>query len=208
MKNGEQEIFEIGQEVFKNASSSFAGRAFITDTFPPLRSLNFFYESKLIFNKMNGDVYTFKDFKRDTKLSIDCEYEYQKSMQELKFKLFEEGRSNEATVEYIDQSVADSKLRVADYEKKLSRLKEIKDGGQTFDIATIKQIPITNYIEFNRAGFACCLWHSPDKSPSMKYYPKDNHVHCFSCGKSGDVIDVFQQLHSCSFREAVKQLSK
>jgi hypothetical protein len=207
MKEREQENFEIGQEVFKNVSSSFAGRAFITDTFPPLNSLRFFYESKLIFNKMNGDVYTFKDFKRDTKLEINAEYEYQKSMRQLLNKLIDENRWNEATDEFIKQSISDSELRVKDYEKKLSRLTEIKDSGQSFDIEKIKQIPITDIMEFNKAGFACCPFHG-EKTPSLKYYKKNNRFHCFGCGKDGDVIDMFQQLHSCNFREAVKNLSE
>jgi hypothetical protein len=183
-------------------------RAFIKDTYPPIRSLSYFYESKLIFNKITAEVYTFKEFKKENKEAIESEYNYQKEMKILINKLIDENNWNEATDEYIKQSLNDSDCRIADYEKKLSRMKEIKNKGEVFDIEKIKEIPITTLVKFNSGGFSSCIWHSPDKTPSMKYYPKQNKVHCFSCGKDGDVIDVFQQLYGCDFREAIKQLSK
>ena len=44
-------------------------------------------------------------------------------------------------------------------------------------------------------------------SGSMKYYEKENRVHCFSCGKSWDSIDVYQKLNNCSFKDAVNKLT-
>lgn len=78
------------------------------------------------------------------------------------------------------------------------------------DLAEVKQIPITNYIKFNRSGFAKCLWHN-EKDASLKYYgPKaarPNTVHCFgSCQRSYDVIDVIMQLENVNFTEALKIL--
>ena len=90
---------------------------------------------------------------------------------------------------------------------KFIRLTEIrKVAGEGFDIARAKMVPISNYIDFNKAGFALCLWHN-EKGASMKYYPKRNKVHCFGCGKDCDIIDVIQELKSCSLSEAVKFLS-
>ena len=71
------------------------------------------------------------------------------------------------------------------------------------DLVKARQRPITDFIEFNRAGMALCLWHN-DNKPSMKYYDKTNQVHCFSCGKHGDVIDVVMQQRGVSFKEALK----
>lgn len=73
------------------------------------------------------------------------------------------------------------------------------------DIARAKSVPMTQFLEVNGAGFAACLKHN-DKTPSVKYYPKDNKAHCFSCNWHFDVIDLIQHIHSCSFIEGVKRL--
>jgi hypothetical protein len=75
------------------------------------------------------------------------------------------------------------------------------------DIARAKQYPITQLIEF-KGNVARCIFHSPDKNPSMYYYPKNNKVKCFSCNKLADAIDVVQQLQCCSLKEAVNYLNK
>jgi hypothetical protein len=75
----------------------------------------------------------------------------------------------------------------------------------TAEVNAAKQVPIDTFIQFNRALFAPCIWHS-EKTPSMKYYPDKNKVYCFSCNKGGDVIDVVQHVNSISFIEAVKRL--
>lgn len=101
--------------------------------------------------------------------------------------------------------IADLMLHV-EFLNKFIRLTEIrKVAGEGFDIAKAKMVPISNYVDFNRAGFALCLWHN-EKSPSMKYSPKYNKVYCFaSCG-GHDIIDVIQVIKSCSLSEAVKFL--
>ena len=68
-----------------------------------------------------------------------------------------------------------------------------------------KLVPVDSLIQFTR-GFAPCIWHD-EKSPSMKHYRKNNKVHCFGCGKGGDVIDVVQQLKGCDVKEAVIYLT-
>ena len=89
------------------------------------------------------------------------------------------------------------------FERMLNRVKL----GNTNAIPKLKEIPITNYIDFNRAGFARCIWHN-EITPSMKYYHRTNTIYCFGCHKSGDVIDVVQQLNNFnSVGEAIKYLS-
>jgi len=78
------------------------------------------------------------------------------------------------------------------------------------DLFDIKQIPITNFMAFNRGGFAKCLWHQ-DKTASLKYYNEiarfPNTVYCFgACQRTYDVIDVIQKLEGLSFSEAIKKL--
>lgn len=208
MENG-NEIFEIGQIVFATATTiDINKRAFIKDTIPPLKSITFFYEDKLILDRFTPKVWTFKEFKKYLTEEIESEYEYQKKMKKLCNDLVDENKWNEATDEFINQSISDSKSRVDDMEKKLNLMKQVKNGNETYDIEKIKNIPITNFIQFNRGLFACCPFHG-EKTPSLKYYPKTNTCHCFgACGKSFDVIDVFQNLHGLKFREAIYQLNK
>lgn len=78
-------------------------------------------------------------------------------------------------------------------------------GDDGVNIARAKAVPITQFVEVNRAGFASCLKHD-ERTGSMKVYPKDNRFHCFSCGWDGTVIDVVMQIDGCSFIEAVKRL--
>lgn len=86
----------------------------------------------------------------------------------------------------------------------LITLKKIgKDDGIKVNIDKAKSVPITNYIQFNRAGFAKCICaNHQEKTPSMKLY-KDK-VHCFGCGFSGDVIDVVRELYGVEFIKAVQ----
>lgn len=103
-------------------------------------------------------------------------------------------------------NVLDEHLNVLNAMKALaSKKKKKQEFDQTF--TNVKEIPITRFIDFNGAGFANCIWHS-EKSPSLKYYPKNNTCYCFGCSKSGDVISVIRQINSCSFPEALEILKK
>lgn len=101
------------------------------------------------------------------------------------------------------------KARVKENKELLSRMKR-KENSTTpsnrVDVADVKDVPISAYIDFNKQGKAQCIWHN-DKNPSLHYYAKDNRVHCFSCGAGGDVVDVIQKLHECTFKEALTVLS-
>lgn len=50
--------------------------------------------------------------------------------------------------------------------------------------------------------FTYCPWHD-DKHPSLMVGgKKGNFCHCFSCGKSGSVIDYVMAVKNCDFKEA------
>lgn len=89
---------------------------------------------------------------------------------------------------------------------KTDRIKKKKEYDD--DFTNVKQVPIDRFVDFNGAGFASCIWHSPDKSPSLKYYPKNNTCYCFSCAHSGDVISVVMQINNCTFPQALEILKK
>lgn len=85
--------------------------------------------------------------------------------------------------------------------------KKMNTDNYKHDVERAKQRPITNFVKF-KGGFALCLWHK-ERSPSMKYYPKSNRVHCFGgCGKDEDVIGVVQQLMGVGFVTAVGIINK
>lgn len=65
-----------------------------------------------------------------------------------------------------------------------------------------KEVPFPEIWDFNKFGQAVCPFHA-DKDPSMKYYPKSNTVHCFSCARTWDTIQFVRELDNLSFSEAV-----
>lgn len=94
-------------------------------------------------------------------------------------------------------------------EKNLQR-RPYTGGGDR--VAAARAVPITNFIQFNKARYAPCIVHS-EKTASMYYnnerskYP--NTVKCFGgCGFMGDTIDVVMQLNNLTFNEAVDFLTK
>jgi hypothetical protein len=118
--------------------------------------------------------------------------------------------SNEMTIIILDAYIEylnEWKEKVQNYQKTLLFKKTHDTSSFDEKIAVAKQYPIDKLIEFNQAGFAKCISHS-DKTPSMKYYPKENHVHCFGCGFHGDAIEVIKITRSLSFKEAVLSLTQ
>ena len=61
-------------------------------------------------------------------------------------------------------------------------------------------------VHINRQGKAECLWHSPDKDPSLSF--KKNYCYCFVCGKGGSSIDITAALFGLSPLEAAKKLNE
>lgn len=82
----------------------------------------------------------------------------------------------------------------------------IKGNTQAkLNIAGAKLYPIPQLITIDRSGFAKCIWKS-EKTGSMKYYAKNNRVHCFGCGRSGDVIDVCMKVNNLTINQAISFL--
>ena len=72
-------------------------------------------------------------------------------------------------------------------------------------ILRAKAVPVDTLLKFNRGSFAHCIWHE-ERTPSMHLRRDRNSVHCFSCGKNGDSIDVVKVLRRCNTQEAVTTL--
>jgi len=79
--------------------------------------------------------------------------------------------------------------------------------SEYFNIDRIVEIPITDFLEFDRSGKALCIWHS-DRNPSLYYYKKQNKVHCFSCAKGGNVIDVMAVVWGIEKKDTMRKLNK
>lgn len=73
------------------------------------------------------------------------------------------------------------------------------------DIERAKQIPITNFLEVSRGGFAKCPFHN-ETVGSLKVYEKQNTWYCFSCNAGGDIIEYCIRTRKIRFLEAVKFL--
>lgn len=72
-------------------------------------------------------------------------------------------------------------------------------------IARAREYPITSLVEANSRGYALCVNpEHDDHTPSM--WTKNNFAHCFSCGWTGDSIDVAMTVWKAKFPEAVKKL--
>ena len=59
-------------------------------------------------------------------------------------------------------------------------------------------------LKVNRSGMACCPFHN-DRHPSMKL--NEDYYYCFSCGATGDVIDLTAKLTGLGNYEAAHLLA-
>lgn len=120
-----------------------------------------------------------------------------------KTKLTKERIASEVTprIERLQEVISKNKQILA----LAGKTPEGEAANPGLDFERAKLVPIDSIVEFKR-GFAPCLWHN-EKTPSMKYYKKNNKVHCFGCGQGGDVIDVVQQIKDCDIKQAVQFLT-
>lgn len=66
------------------------------------------------------------------------------------------------------------------------------------------------FLQQAKQGTYVCPWcgsGTGKNGTGMNYNTKDNRMHCWNCGKSYDVIDIYQKVHSVDFRTAVSELS-
>ena len=104
--------------------------------------------------------------------------------------------------------------RVKPLQQVISRIdgrnKHTRPGGITdADIDRARDYPIAELFDEltgqqPRHGMVSCPFHK-DKNPSMSLR-RHNRYKCFSCGESGDVIDLQMKLGEMRFIDAVKKL--
>ncbi len=117
-------------------------------------------------------------------------------------ELWRKNRDNTLAEDSMNNYIVKEKKLV----QRIRYLTAHKETSGKYDIQEAKKIPITNFLEFDRAGFTKCLWHN-EKTGSLKYSKKTNKVHCFgACGISRDVIDVVQQQRGITIGDAIKFL--
>lgn len=121
-------------------------------------------------------------------------------MQTQKHERQADGRSTEL----IDLLLEEVSKRYDDYSVRIKHPSKVP--GDSDALLKAKAVPIKNYIKFNAQRKALCIWHQ-EKTPSMIYYPKDNRVKCYGCGKLGDVIDVVQEMFLLNKGEAIKKIN-
>ena len=78
------------------------------------------------------------------------------------------------------------------------------------DVESAKRFPIENLYtgDLSKNGAhlkGICPFHK-DTDPSFLIDTRDNHFHCFGCGKQGDSINFLMELEGLSFVEAVRRL--
>lgn len=120
-------------------------------------------------------------------------------------------------ISYIDKELKKEKLNKLLKSKKTPEVKKIETQKLLevinkvdlnkltgMDILRAKQVSIRNFIKVDRANKALCIFHN-ERTPSMHVYGS-NKFNCFSCGKSGSVVDIVMQQNNCTFKEAIKKL--
>lgn len=93
------------------------------------------------------------------------------------------------------------------FETRLNKGITLKQDINDEMIESAKAIPMDELFEFTR-GRTKCPFHG-SKDNDLSWHKASNTVRCFgSCGKSWDTIDVVMFQDSCSFIDAVKNLSR
>jgi hypothetical protein len=170
-----------------------------------------FPNKKKVINFDTGEVLTFSQYKERVKSLInECKktIQYYNTVESELMAIYPFELTEQEQV-WIDDSRQSAKDRIEYLTRKCSTLtsSQVQTENGKLDKEAAKQVPITDYIDFNRLGFAKCIWHN-EKTGSLKYYPKDNHVHCHGCHKTGDTIDVVMELYKVSFKEALRMILK
>lgn len=132
---------------------------------------------------------------------------YNEKLRELRIECGEQW-CQERKIEYFKGSEFD-KLRkiLRNHYMKIRMSKNPPKPGSITDmmIQSANEYPIEDLLDINRSGFAVCPFHD-DNKPS--FYTKNNFGHCFVCGKTASVIDIFMQSRGVGFKDAVKSLCR
>jgi len=82
---------------------------------------------------------------------------------------------NEITKEFAEAHLEDL---FTEKEKLQARLSYtgVKFNNNNLEMA--KQVPLSNFLKFNRAGFTNCIWHD-ERTPSLHKLPGKERVYCF-----------------------------
>ena len=111
---------------------------------------------------------------------------------------------NDMTKAYCDIHLEDYQVLKENLLKKL-RYVGIKFGNDKLMMA--KQVPIENFLEFDRYGMAKCPFHQ-EKHASFHKIPGKERGYCFGCDKTADLIDIIMELNKCTLPEALKIILK
>jgi hypothetical protein len=65
------------------------------------------------------------------------------------------------------------------------------------------EYPLAKLLEVGNNGRAKCVWHN---GTDWNMDIRKNYAHCYVCGRSGSVIDVYRAKTGAGFREAVNNL--
>ena len=79
-----------------------------------------------------------------------------------------------------------------------------KDADFDYNQYMMNYLSTTNY--YNPKFFHCRCPEHNDNKPSMKFNPKNNKVHCFSCGVTYGLIDLVMVDHKLSYTEAINYI--
>ena len=126
-------------------------------------------------------------------------------------KIIELPKETKDVTDYLQTHTKNDFLELMKKAKVIPKLEPVlsfnhfKSTAET-EIGRAKEVPIDSMVKFNQQNKARCIWHD-EKTASLHFYKKNNYTYCFGCGKGGDAISVYMQLHNLSFREAVARLS-
>ena len=169
--------------------------------------LKVFKKTKVFRQICNGKIREYKEFLQDELMHLD--------------KLFKdevEEKDKDAKM-WLGWAIDRSQMRVDDYRKLISNWEFKKDASlgkvkeKDFDIEGARSYPINELLDGvvqlrspGREFFKCPL-HSETKGQSFCWFKEQNKWWCFSCNIGGDSIDLYQELHGASFKEAINFLT-
>ncbi|GAG87873.1 unnamed protein product [marine sediment metagenome] len=81
---------------------------------------------------------------------------------------------------------------------------DIKRRLDIIDIA--KQAGLELKKQSSRLYKTKCIFHNDIKTPNLFFYPDTNTFKCYACGKHGDAINFYAELHHISNKQAIKEL--